>query len=167
MCLGEFVNMIPPRYYAVPVVQTWITDANLIRQSLRDYTMAFRPNLVISGSVPFEEDLWDGLWIGEHKFMVISTMTSLSCLSVFLIMVSFNQRTRHCSRCKVICVDPETAKVNPEPLRTLATYRREKVRSKRLTVVTVRFSNSCDHRFRDKYFLGYSCLADHRDPGNG
>ena len=35
--------------------------------------MRFRPNLVISGGVPFAEDNWSGLKIGSNHFMVSST----------------------------------------------------------------------------------------------
>lgn len=34
--------------------------------------MRFRPNLVISGGVPYAEDGWSGLKIGKNHFMVSS-----------------------------------------------------------------------------------------------
>jgi uncharacterized protein YcbX len=62
----------------------------------------FRPNLVVSGATAFAEDGWNGLRIGEVIFRV----------------------AKPCSRCRVITVDPATGESGPEPLRTLATYRR-------------------------------------------
>ena len=64
----------------------------------------FRPNLVIDGCPAFAEDRWTRFRIGTATF-------------------------RHaglCARCSVTTVDQRTGRRNsPEPLRTLATYRRE------------------------------------------
>jgi uncharacterized protein YcbX len=61
----------------------------------------FRPNLVFSGGIPFEEDGWTTLRIGEAAFKV----------------------TKPCARCVLTTVDQATAKKSKEPLRTLAGYR--------------------------------------------
>jgi uncharacterized protein YcbX len=65
----------------------------------------FRPNLVIKGCGPFEEDTWTRLQIGEVTL----------------------RAARPCIRCLVTTQDPITGKLlGPEPLRTLATYRKVK-----------------------------------------
>nr|XP_043619000.1 molybdenum cofactor sulfurase isoform X2 [Erigeron canadensis] len=68
--------------------------------------MRFRPNLVISGGVPYAEDSWSGLKIGGNHFMSLGG----------------------CNRCQMINLnyqDGEVQKSN-EPLATLAAYRRAK-----------------------------------------
>jgi hypothetical protein len=63
----------------------------------------FRPNLVVSGCAPYAEDGWRTLRIGEAVFRVV----------------------KPCARCLVTTVDQETGEPDgPEPLRTLAGYRR-------------------------------------------
>jgi uncharacterized protein YcbX len=62
----------------------------------------FRPNLEIRGCQPYEEDAWKTIQIGEVKFELVKS----------------------CSRCSITTVDPETAEVGKEPLKTLATYRK-------------------------------------------
>ncbi|HMO40245.1 MAG TPA: MOSC domain-containing protein [Saprospiraceae bacterium] len=64
----------------------------------------FRPNLVFTGGTPFVEDHWRKIRIGEQ--------------AVF-------RGVKPCARCQLVTIDPETAAVGKEPLRTLATYRRE------------------------------------------
>jgi len=63
----------------------------------------FRPNLVFSGGLPYEDDAWADIRIGELPFRVV----------------------RGCGRCVLTTIDQETATKVPggEPLRTLATYR--------------------------------------------
>lgn len=63
----------------------------------------FRPNLVISGAAPFAEDTWPRLRIGEATF----------------------RSAGPCARCIVTTTDQLTGERTPEPLRTLATYRRD------------------------------------------
>jgi len=63
----------------------------------------FRPNLVISGGEPYEEDSLTQLRIGDVWFRGV----------------------KRCERCVVTTVDPDTGMAGKEPLRTLATYRRE------------------------------------------
>ena len=62
----------------------------------------FRPNLVVSGGEPFEEDGWGRIRIGECLF----------------------QAVKPCARCVVTTVDQETGEKGKEPLTTLATFRR-------------------------------------------
>ncbi|TDR80273.1 MOSC domain-containing protein [Paludibacterium purpuratum] len=59
----------------------------------------FRPNLVISGAAPYEEDDWQTIRIGEVSFEV----------------------TKPCSRCVLTTVDPATGEkdAGTEPLKTL------------------------------------------------
>lgn len=61
----------------------------------------FRPNLVVSGTGPFEEDTWGEIQIGEVRFNV----------------------AKPCSRCVLTTVNQETGKSGKEPLKTLAKYR--------------------------------------------
>eukprot|EP00947_MAST-08B_sp_MAST-8B-sp1_P001471 g1471.t1 len=62
----------------------------------------FRPNLVVSGALPYEEDHWRRLQIGELRFTV----------------------TGPCSRCRMVNIDQATGIERAAPLRTLARYRR-------------------------------------------
>ncbi len=62
----------------------------------------FRPNLVISGTEPFAEDQWKHISIGNLHFEVV----------------------KPCARCVLTTINPETAEKGPEPLKTLASYRR-------------------------------------------
>ncbi|MCY4674912.1 MAG: MOSC domain-containing protein [Bacteroidetes bacterium] len=62
----------------------------------------FRPNVVVSGGAPFEEDTWRRLRIGEVVFAVV----------------------KPCTRCTITTVDQETASRGKEPLRTLNSFRK-------------------------------------------
>lgn len=63
----------------------------------------FRPNLVISGSEPFEEDRWKRIRIGKCEFRVVKA----------------------CARCVVTTVDQASGrKTGKEPLKALANFRR-------------------------------------------
>jgi uncharacterized protein len=62
----------------------------------------FRPNIVLEGTLPYVEDTWRKIWIGEVLFYIAKT----------------------CERCPITTTDQATAVVGKEPLRTLATYRR-------------------------------------------
>lgn len=61
----------------------------------------FRPNLVIDGCAPYEEDTWERIQIGQATIRV----------------------AKHCARCTVPTVDQKTGKRGVEPLRTLESYR--------------------------------------------
>ena len=63
----------------------------------------FRPSLVVAGGAPYAEDAWTRFRIGD---------------------VVFHGATR-CGRCVVTTTDQLTAERAAEPLRTLATYRRD------------------------------------------
>ena len=64
----------------------------------------FRPNFVVSGGAPYEEDGWRRIRIGAVEF----------------------EGVENCERCELPTVDPETGIPDPrrEPMRTLARYRR-------------------------------------------
>ncbi len=61
----------------------------------------FRPNFVIEGGQPFEEDGWKALRIGNIRFRV----------------------TKPCARCVMTTVDQDSGKRGKEPLATLASFR--------------------------------------------
>ena len=62
----------------------------------------FRPNFVFTGGAPHAEDHWASFRIGEVLFHGV----------------------KPCVRCEMTTIEPETAELGKEPLRTLATYRR-------------------------------------------
>jgi uncharacterized protein YcbX len=62
----------------------------------------FRPNLVIRGGEPYQEDRWRRIRIGAIEFRLV----------------------KPCSRCIIPTIDPATAERSVEPLRTLMSYRR-------------------------------------------
>jgi uncharacterized protein YcbX len=61
----------------------------------------FRPNIVVSGCSPYEEDTWGDMLIGSLRFL----------------------GAKPCDRCATTTVDQATGVKGVEPLRTLATYR--------------------------------------------
>ena len=61
----------------------------------------FRPNFVIAGGVPFQEDDWTTIIIDEEHFSIV----------------------KPCARCVIITTDQQTGERSTEPLRTLATFR--------------------------------------------
>jgi hypothetical protein len=63
----------------------------------------FRPNLVVHGAAPHDEDEWPSFAIGPVVF----------------------QAAKRCERCVVTTIDQATGRGGVEPLRTLAEYRRE------------------------------------------
>lgn len=64
----------------------------------------FRPNIVIKGCSPYEEDSWSYIRIGDSEFEVAQL----------------------CKRCVFVTIHPETGEKdkNQEPLRTLAQYKK-------------------------------------------
>lgn len=63
----------------------------------------FRPNLVFSGGEPFSEDKWRRIRVGKTVFRLV----------------------KPCARCVITTIDQESGiAMGPEPLRTLATFRR-------------------------------------------
>lgn len=63
----------------------------------------FRPNVVLDGCGPYEEDSWSRIRVGGVTLA----------------------RTMRAGRCLVTTIDIETAAASEEPLRTLATFRKE------------------------------------------
>lgn len=63
----------------------------------------FRPNLVVTGTLPYAEDEWTTLRIGTADFI----------------------GTEPCSRCIMTTIDPVTAEPGREPLKTLMGYRKQ------------------------------------------
>jgi uncharacterized protein YcbX len=86
----------------------------------------FRPNLVVSGGEPYQEDGWSDLQIGPIPMRVV----------------------KPCPRCVITTTDQMTAERGKEPLRTLATYR--KVQD------NVMFGQNVVHRARGRLTLGDS-----------
>ncbi len=65
----------------------------------------FRPNIVVKGCAPFEEDMWKRIKIGEVEMALV----------------------KPCARCVVTTIDKETLEKNKEPLKTLGKYRAHKL----------------------------------------
>lgn len=63
----------------------------------------FRPNFVFTGGTPHVEDSWRNFTIGKNRFVGV----------------------KPCARCILPNVNQETAEKGDEPLRTLATYRKQ------------------------------------------
>ena len=65
----------------------------------------FRPNIVVKGCGPFEEDHWNRIRIGDVELAVV----------------------KPCARCEVTTIDKETLERKKEPLKTLGKYRKHKL----------------------------------------
>ncbi|XP_013416781.1 mitochondrial amidoxime reducing component 2-like [Lingula anatina] len=67
------------------------------------YMRTFRPNIVVSGCHAFAEDSWQRVRIGNNQFV----------------------RLKHCQRCIMTTVNPETGIKDPdnEPLKSMSKYR--------------------------------------------
>ncbi|MEW6029270.1 MAG: MOSC domain-containing protein [Chloroflexota bacterium] len=63
----------------------------------------FRPNLVVKGCEPFAEDTWKRIRIGEVEMAIV----------------------KPCPRCVVTTIDKQTLAQSKEPLKTLATFRKQ------------------------------------------
>ena len=63
----------------------------------------FRPNIVFTGGVAFEEDTWAHFTINDINFFGVKL----------------------CSRCVITTINQDTIKKSKEPLKTLATYRQK------------------------------------------
>jgi uncharacterized protein len=77
-------------------LQEWVGDEPALDMR------RFRPNVVIDGGAPFEEDTWPSVCLGGQEFRVQQT----------------------CDRCVMTTIDPDTLARGPEPLRTLNKHRR-------------------------------------------
>lgn len=104
-----------PRYALTGTDQVSLADAYPIlligQSSLDDLNQRlgsslpmnrFRPNIVCTGSIPYDEDRWHYFRIGPNRFAAV----------------------KPCSRCVLITIDPLTGSKGKEPLTTLAAYRR-------------------------------------------
>ncbi|HJQ13627.1 MAG TPA: MOSC domain-containing protein, partial [Anaerolineales bacterium] len=65
----------------------------------------FRPNLVVRGGKPFEEDAWNRIRVGDVELAVV----------------------KPCARCEVTTIDKDTLERSKEPLKTLGKYRKQKL----------------------------------------
>lgn len=65
----------------------------------------FRPNVVVKGCGPFEEDSWNRIKVGDVELAVV----------------------KPCARCVVTTLDKETLEKSKEPLKTLGNYRKHKL----------------------------------------
>lgn len=79
-------------------VETSISGQETHELTLKTLIERFRPNLVVNGMSPYEEESWYSVEIGNNRFQ---------CCGV-------------CHRCQVICIDQTNGKRSKEPLRTLA-----------------------------------------------
>ena len=92
---------------AVPLLLA--TDASLVdlnRRLARPLPMSrFRPNVTVDGDEPWEEDRWKIVRMGNVEFEI----------------------THRCARCVVTTIDQDTGEKSGEgePLKTLATFRRD------------------------------------------
>lgn len=86
-----------------PVLITSQSSLNDLNDKLSDPVPMnrFRPNIVVQGLEPYEEDNWKRLRIGSVFFEAV----------------------KPCSRCTVITIDQSTGEKGKEPLKTLAKYR--------------------------------------------
>jgi uncharacterized protein YcbX len=64
--------------------------------------LRFRPNLVVDGGMPWEEDTWREISVGTTRLEMV----------------------KPCARCQVPAVDPATGIAGREPMRTLGRFRR-------------------------------------------
>jgi len=112
---ANIVRPVEPPYDASPW-QVSLADAYpllLIGQPSLDFLNSqsptpiqiqrFRPNLVVTGAIPHEEDRWRRIRIGRVELAIV----------------------KPCARCSIPLVDPSTSERGIEPLRTLARYRRQ------------------------------------------
>ena len=109
----EFLRPVDPDY--APGHRTSFSDGYPLllttEESLKDLNsrltepssmLRFRPNLVVSGGEPWEEDTWRVLESGGVRLDLV----------------------KPCARCSVTTVDPGTGNGGVEPLRTLGGFRR-------------------------------------------
>lgn len=82
----------------------WITEGALERGEVPPSPLPmerFRPNLVADGEIPFAEDDWTTVVIGDVRFRV----------------------AEQTNRCVMTTIDPATLETGKEPIRTLARHR--------------------------------------------
>jgi uncharacterized protein YcbX/ferredoxin-NADP reductase len=93
-------------YPLLLISQASLDDLNnkLMKQNLSPVSMAqFRPNIVVDDTLPFDEDGWQRIRIGDIDFKV----------------------SKPCERCIFTTINPETGEQNlqVQPLKTLQSYR--------------------------------------------
>jgi uncharacterized protein YcbX len=86
---------------SLDVLNDWIAEGPLAHEGPLPMTR-FRPNIVVSGAAPWEEDGWRHVRIGSALFRVV----------------------KGCDRCTMTMTDPVTAARGKEPIATLARRRR-------------------------------------------
>lgn len=88
--------------------QASLDDLNGRIASAQPLTMdRFRPNIVIAGGSAYQEDGWQAITIGKTGFSLV----------------------KPCARCAIPTTDQNTGERGPEPLRTLAGFRRGTARN--------------------------------------
>ncbi|MES2558321.1 MAG: MOSC N-terminal beta barrel domain-containing protein [Bacteroidota bacterium] len=87
-----------------PVLLVGEASLNLLQSKVAEKIPMnrFRPNLVFSGDEPHAEDLWEYF-----------TINDITCRGI-----------KPCKRCVITTINQQTAELNAEPLKTLATYRK-------------------------------------------
>ncbi|TVP75257.1 MAG: MOSC domain-containing protein [Gemmatimonadales bacterium] len=108
---GPGADGTPPRVSfadGYPLLVVSEASLNELNRRLRDAGESpvpmdrFRPNVVVTGTPPHDEDTWRDFNVGPVPFRGL----------------------KGCARCSVTTVDQATGETSSEPLRTLATYRR-------------------------------------------
>lgn len=115
--LDDFMRRVVPEYSpqgdpvsfadGFPLLLTTMPSLAALRPSFAvDVPMErFRPNIVLDGNLPFEEDVWQTIRIGKVVFNVV----------------------KPCSRCVITTIDQASGeKPSKEPIETLARLRRGK-----------------------------------------
>jgi uncharacterized protein YcbX len=97
---GEHVSFADEFPYLIASASS-LDDLNT-RSNFAADMRRFRPNLVIAGAPPWAEDDWRALRVGGVHFRLV----------------------KPCARCSIPSVDPDTAAIGKEPLRTLGVMRR-------------------------------------------
>jgi hypothetical protein len=107
LSLADAAPLLLTSVASLDELDRWVADRAADEGEAQPKPLAmtrFRPNVVIDGQLPFAEDGWQTLRIGE---------------------VSFRQ-AELCDRCVLTTIDPEQLTGGKEPIRTLARHRRWK-----------------------------------------
>ncbi|CAI5524502.1 unnamed protein product [Closterium sp. Naga37s-1] len=94
----------------------------------------FRPNIVVEGCEPFDEDTWRSFSIarssntaaGEEADESLGSGSGSGCESSGAASAGVFRGVKPCSRCKITTIDQLTAESGKEPLQTLLKFRRGK-----------------------------------------
>jgi uncharacterized protein len=110
---GESIRPVDPRYArdhefvsfadAYPFLLIGQASLQDLNQRLSEPVPMnrFRPNLVVTTTIPFQEDEWKSIRIGETVFHLV----------------------KPCARCVLTTIDQQTGTAGKEPLKTLSSYR--------------------------------------------